>query len=134
MRAVADGGTGMAQAFDLRIAEVNAVRQPTAAAEPADFFEVVERPHAKVRATEVVLILGFTKVRVQAHVQPFGQFGCLAQQPAADRERRARRQCHLDHGAGSLLVVRGNHPLTVGEDGVSCLHQCVWRQAAVFFG
>jgi hypothetical protein len=57
---MADTDMVVAEPRHLFIAEVNAVSEPDAIGEPADLFEVIERPAAENMLTVLVLVAGLT--------------------------------------------------------------------------
>ena len=132
--AMADGNAGLGEPRHLFGFEMNAVGQPDAAFEPAAGFEIIERPAAVELMTEVVLVVGFGKMRVQANIQFARKIGGGAHQRGGDRERRAGRQRDLRHRPLPALMVAADQPLAVRQDRVLVLHHAVRRQAAITLG
>ena len=126
-----DTGSGLGEAADLGGGEVDAVRAPHVAVEPAERVEVLDR-RAAVELLAVRLLLDrLREVGVQLQAQAAGEVSRLGHQPARDGERRARRDCDLDPGAGAGLVQLADESFRVGEHGVDLLDELVRRQAAV---
>ena len=78
-----DAGAGLAEARDLALVEVHAVREPDVVAEPAELLEVLDRAHAEALAAERLLVDRLGQVRVQPHAAPAGELGGLGHQLAA---------------------------------------------------
>ena len=90
-RAVRDAGAGAREQRDAGLVELDAVRVPDVAADPAELLGVLGRRAAELlaRVGDVVVVLG--QVRVQRHAMLARQQRRIAHQLAAHRERRARR-------------------------------------------
>ena len=83
---MADRCPGAAKPLDLALVEPDAVRQPDAIAEPADLFEVIQRPAAEAVAAPGFFVLGLGKMGVQADVMARGEFGAGPHQAVGDRK------------------------------------------------
>ena len=120
----------LAEARDLALVEVHAVREPDVVAEPAELLEVLDRPHAEELQAERLLLDGLGHVRVQPHAALAGELGRLGHQLARDAERRARRERdpHIEPGDGSWKRVQRG--VVGGEDRVAVLDHGVRRQPA----
>ena len=126
-----DAGPGLGEARDLGRGEVDAVRAPDVAVEPAERVEVLDR-RAAVQLLAVRLLLDrLGEVRVQVEAQAARELGRLGHQSSGDGERRARRDRDLDPRARPGLVQLADEPLRVREHGVDVLDELVRRQAAV---
>ena len=121
---------GRGQLADVAAAQMDTVRAPDVAGEPAELLEVLDRA-AAVELQAVGLLLGrLGQMRVEGELEAPRQLRRFRHQPAGDRERRARRDRELDAGSGALLVQPGQ-PFGVHEHGVELLDKAVGRQAAV---
>ena len=65
-----DARARLAEARDLALVEVHAVREPDVVAEPAELLEVLDRAHAEALQAERLLLDGLGHVRVQPHAAP----------------------------------------------------------------
>ena len=120
-----------AEALDLGRIEPDAVRQPDPLVEPAEAFQIVERPAAETGAAPGVLVLGLGQMGVQPDPMARGQRGRIAHQALGHRERRAGRQRDLHHRPYARLVMAPDQPLAVGQDDLFGLHHLARRQPAV---
>ena len=99
-RAVRDADAGRAEAPDLVVAQVDAVRAPDVAGEPAEPLEVLDRRAAVELAAVRVLLDRLGEVRVQRQAEPARERGRLLHQPPRDRERRAGSDRELTNAPG----------------------------------
>ena len=67
--AVADAGTGLAEAGDFVGVEMDAVGQPGSRAEPADAVQIIDGAQTEALQAEVFFIEGFSEVGVQTHIE-----------------------------------------------------------------
>ena len=72
-----DAGPRLAEARDLAVGQVHAVREPDVVAEPAEVLEVLDRPHAEALEAERLLLDRLGQVRVQPHAALAGELGRL---------------------------------------------------------
>ena len=63
-----------------------------------------------------------------------GTLEYLPQKFRRDRERRARRERDLPHGAERGIVIRFNEACGVSHDLIDRLHNRIWRQTAILDG
>src|SRR5690606_21262637 len=131
--AVGDAGTGAGEGGDVGVVHVDAVRHPHVLAEPAGGLEVVGGAHAELVVAVLLLLPGLRAVGVQAHPEPAGQSGGLAQQFGGDGEGRAGGDGDLRHRVGGGVVVPGDGLLGGGEGLVEGHDGEVGGQAAVLF-
>ncbi len=125
-RTVRDARACLAEARDVPLVEVDAVRAPDVAVEPAELLEVLDRP-APVELLAVGLLLDrLGEVRVQRQPEPPRELGRLLHQAARDRERRARRDGELP-----VAVARRASRSVSASTSSSVLDERVGRQAAV---
>ena len=75
----------LAEARDLALGQVHAVREPDVVAEPAELLEVLDRPHAEQLQAERLLLDGLGHVRVQPHAARAGELRRLGHQLARAR-------------------------------------------------
>jgi hypothetical protein len=118
-----DARAGLREARDVAVVEMDAVRAPDVAVEPAELLEVLDRPAAVQLAAVLILLDRLGEVCVQLQPQPPGELRRFPHQAARDRERRAGR----DH---ELRVAR-RQPLGLGEDLVRVLDEGVGRKPAL---
>ena len=85
-----------AKRCDLRLREVDAVRAPDVAVEPAEPVEVLDGRAAEALAAVLLLLDRLGEVRVELQAELARELGRLRHQVAGDRERRARRDGELD--------------------------------------
>ena len=64
---------GAGEPFDFVVVEVNAMRKPRPFVQAAEILQIVERAAFVELLTKTVPILGFSKVRVRAHIQSFAK-------------------------------------------------------------
>jgi hypothetical protein len=79
----------------------------------------------------IVIIVGFSQVRVQAYVFTFGQLGAFAHQFAADGERRTRGQGQRNHRPILALVILANQAQAVVQNGLFVLYDVLRGQATL---
>ena len=123
--AVGDADAVRGEARVVAVAQVDAVRAPDVVGQPADVGQVLDRRAAVALAAERVLLGRLGEVRVQLQAEPPGERGRLLHQLARDRERRARRDGHLQE----VAVGERGDALGVGQDLVDRLDERVRRQA-----
>ncbi len=123
-------GAGRGEPVHRRLVEVHAVRQPDVLAEPAELVGVLGGRAARLLPAVGVFLTGLGQVGVHPHAELTGQLGRLAHEPGADRERRARRQGHLHHGAGGRVVEPAHRFGRRGQRGVRVLDDLGGRQPA----
>ena len=130
-RAVRHAGAGAREEIDAVHVELDAVRVPNVAADPAELGRVLGGRGVEVLPAvgDVVVVLG--EVRVQAHAMCARERRRLAHQIAADAERRARRDRDIDHRAECAVVERADDALGVAQDRVLALDQRIRRQSAL---
>ncbi len=113
----------LAQPRDLGIVEVNAVCQPHALIQPADLFQIIQRPAAIMMQTVVVFVMCFGEVGMKPAIVLFGKRRGIDHQLPGDVERSARRQRDLPERTLAQIVIFEQHALAVGNDRVVILHQ-----------
>ena len=118
---MADADAVAAELGDLRIVEIDAMRQPGAVGEPAAILEIVHRRHAVLVAGEVGLLLRLDEVGMQAAIVLFGKRRRLAHQPLGDVERRVGGERDAGHRPVGKVVVAADDALAIGEDDVVVL-------------
>ena len=69
-----DAGAGRAEAAHVLRGEVDAVRAPDVALEPADLFQVLDGPAAEKAVAVLLFLDGLGKMRVQAEAEPPREF------------------------------------------------------------
>ena len=126
-----DARAGLGKAADLGGREVDAVRAPDVAVEPAEAVEVLDRRAAVELLAVRLLFHRLREVGVQVQAEPARELGRLRHQPPRDREGRAGRDGDLNTRAGTALVQLACESLRVGEHRVDVLHQLIGWQAAV---
>ena len=130
-RAMRDPHPRPAEAPHVGSAEMDAMREPGARPHPAALFQVIQRRAAEPRLAERRLILRLGQMRVQPHVPTPRQIGRFLHQLLCDRERRAWRQRHLQHGMRRRVMQEIDQADAVGQDGIHVLHDAVGRQPAI---
>ena len=128
---MADGHLGPAETADLGLVEPDAVRQPDAVVEPADPFQIVDRPAAEAGEAPVLLVPGLGQMGVQAHPVPRGerQLSRIRLSVTEKGEQGASATWVMRTVAG--LVVARDQPLAVGQDLVLALDHGARRQSAL---
>ncbi len=124
-------GSRLGEAPDVAVVEVDGVGHPYVGAEPAELLHVVDRGAAHLRKAVLLLVDRLAQVGVEAHALVAGQRRRLGHQPGADRERRARRDGHLEHRARRGVVVGVDGLGRGGEDLIQPLDHLVGGQAAL---
>src|SRR5690606_28225229 len=79
-RAVGHTGTGLGEAADVLVAQVDAVGEPDVRSEPAEAVQVRHGRGAHLLAAVFLLVQRFGEVGVQPYAHLAGQFGGDAQQ------------------------------------------------------
>ena len=129
-RAVRDAGAASRRsARSSSSREVDAVRAPDVAGEPAEPLEVLDRRAAVELAAVRLLLDRLGEVRVQLQPEPARERGRLLHQPRRDRERRARRDRELHACAGRRASAASRS--VSASTASSVLDELVGRQAAV---
>ncbi len=129
---MADADAVPAEPRHLAVVEMDAMRQPGALVEPADLFQIIERPHAEAGEAEVVLVLRLAEMGVQPAIMLLGELRGGAHHGARHVERRAGRERHRRHRARRRVVIAGDDALAIGEHGIVVLHQPLVGDAARF--
>ena len=76
-----DAGSGGGEPADIAAVQVDAVRTPDVAGEPAELLEVLDRA-AAVKLLAISLLLGrFGQVRMERKLEPARQLGRFRHQP-----------------------------------------------------
>ena len=129
---MADTGAGRAQAFDLRLREVNAVGEPDIVGQPVHVLEIVEGAHPELRKTELVLVAGFSQMGMESDPMCTRKLCGRAHQLPGDGERRARRERDLAHGMRGSIVITPDQSFRLGQNRVLGFGHGPGRQPAVF--
>ena len=108
------------------------MRQPGPPIEPAHLFQIVNRTETKPRPAKFILVISLGQMRMQPAIMLRRQFPAGTHQGLRHRKGRTRRQGNLNLRPLAPLMIFGNHPLTITEDGVFILHHAVGRQASIF--
>ena len=116
---------------DLRVVEVNAVRQPDTLVEPAYLFQVIERPAAVVMKTVIVLIAGFSQVGMEKTIVLLCESGAIDHQLAGHIEGRTRRQRDAQERTVARIVIFRKNPLAIRDNCIVALHQPFVRNTSV---
>src|SRR5260370_41049643 len=87
---MADCDSGFAEAVHLCSIEMNAMGQPGLGVEPAALLEVIQWSAAMHLFAELVLVLGFRQMSMQADVELFRKLRRRAHQRRRHREWRPR--------------------------------------------
>ena len=118
-----DADPVLAEAANLVVVEMDAMRQPDALVQPADFLEIVERAATEMGKAELVLVPRLAEMGMQPAVIFLGQGRAVDHQLPGDVERRAGRDRHAAERALRGVVIFRQHALAVGDHGVVVLHQ-----------
>ena len=125
-----DAGAGLGEPADLGGREVDAVRAPDVAVEPAEAVEIFDRRAAVELLAVRLLFHRLREVGVQVQAEPARELGRLLHQPSRDGEGRAGCYGDLDPRPDRSVQL-ACESLRVGEHRVDVLHQLIGWQAAV---
>ena len=99
-----DADPGRAEAGDLVVVEMDAVRDPGSRAEPARLLRRSTERLPNVCIRVCVLVRRLAEVAMQAGAVAFGELRRFRQHALRHGERRARRERDADHRAGPRIV------------------------------
>ena len=94
-RAVRDSGPRRPERPDVLVEEMDAVRAPDVAGQPAELLQVLHGPAAEKALAVLLLLDGLRQVRVQPQAEPPRERRRLRHQPLRDGEGRAGRDRDL---------------------------------------
>ena len=89
---MADSHSVFREPRDLRIVEVNAVRQPDPSVDPPHLLQIIERPTAVMVKAVIVLVTGFPQMGMEKTIMLLGERRGIHHQLPGDVEGRAWRQ------------------------------------------
>src|SRR3984957_14295247 len=119
---MADSHLRLAEPRDLLSIEMNAVREPDAARDPACLLEKIDRPHPIHFEAELFFILGLAKMRVELAVVALCKLRAFDHEIFRDRERRTGRKRDANLRARLWIMEQLQRPLAVRKDRCFILH------------
>ena len=128
--AMRDAGAGAGEEVDAVVVELDAVRVPDVAADPAEFFGVFGGRAIKFLARVGDVVRVFGEVRVQRNAVGACECGRFAHEIPTDGKRRTRGDDDALHRVAGGVVVGLDEALGVAQDGGFVFDEAIGWEAA----